>query len=175
MEMYRSGRNEADSKSCYPCTKTEYFSFGDVPKWSKGPHSKCGRGVKARESSNLSISAKALKGHTFKAFSFSIALIFSVKSCFQRLSAASESKTIVIQQYARRMHKWFHFGTIELKITYKMLYKWVPGYIKMGFPESAGNPSLLMFPTWHPLPVLPDDIRPEPVSCGPFGHLHTAR
>ena len=30
---------------------------GDVPKWLKGPHSKCGRRVTARESSNLSISA----------------------------------------------------------------------------------------------------------------------
>ena len=31
--------------------------FGDVPKWLKGPHSKCGRsGVPRRESSNLSIS-----------------------------------------------------------------------------------------------------------------------
>ena len=33
------------------------FIFGDVPKWLKGPHSKCGRRVTARESSNLSISA----------------------------------------------------------------------------------------------------------------------
>ncbi len=33
--------------------------FGDVPKWLKGPHSKCGRsGVPRRESSNLSISAR---------------------------------------------------------------------------------------------------------------------
>ncbi len=29
---------------------------GDVPKWLKGPHSKCGRSGNRRESSNLSIS-----------------------------------------------------------------------------------------------------------------------
>ena len=35
------------------------FIFGDVPKWLKGPHSKCGRsGDPRRESSNLSISAR---------------------------------------------------------------------------------------------------------------------
>ena len=31
---------------------------GDVPKWLKGPHSKCGRRVTARGGSNPSISAK---------------------------------------------------------------------------------------------------------------------
>lgn len=31
-------------------------TFGDVPKWLKGPHSKCGRSGNRRESSNLSIS-----------------------------------------------------------------------------------------------------------------------
>ena len=35
--------------------------YGDVPKRLKGLHSKCSRGVKARESSNLSISANPLK------------------------------------------------------------------------------------------------------------------
>ncbi len=30
---------------------------GDIPKWSKGPHSKCGRLGNRCESSNLSISA----------------------------------------------------------------------------------------------------------------------
>ena len=40
------------------------------------------------------------------------------------------------------MHKWFHFGTIELKISYKMLYKWAPRYIKTGLPESAESPPL---------------------------------
>ena len=37
---------------------TDRFS-GDVPKRLKGPHSKCGRRVTARESSNLSISASS--------------------------------------------------------------------------------------------------------------------
>ena len=31
---------------------------GDIPKWLKGPHSKCGRSGNRRESSNLSISVK---------------------------------------------------------------------------------------------------------------------
>ena len=39
-EGYRRGHNENSSKSCYPCIETEYFSFGDVPKRLKGPHSK---------------------------------------------------------------------------------------------------------------------------------------
>ena len=33
--------------------------YGDVPKWLKGPHSKCGRRVKARGGSNPSISASS--------------------------------------------------------------------------------------------------------------------
>ena len=41
--------------------QTESCSSGDVPKRLKGLHSKCSRGVKARESSNLSISANPLK------------------------------------------------------------------------------------------------------------------
>ena len=36
---------------------SEIFVYGDVPKWLKGPHSKCGRSGNRRESSNLSISA----------------------------------------------------------------------------------------------------------------------
>ena len=36
--------------------RTFCFRFGDVPKWLKGPHSKCGRSGNRRESSNLSIS-----------------------------------------------------------------------------------------------------------------------
>ena len=70
MEWYRSGHNENDSKSCYPCIETEYFSFGDVPKRLKGLHSKCSRGVKARESSNLSISANPLKSGVSAGFFF---------------------------------------------------------------------------------------------------------
>ena len=35
------------------------IAYGDVPKWLKGPHSKCGRRVTPCESSNLSISAKS--------------------------------------------------------------------------------------------------------------------
>ena len=43
-----------------------YFSdkidaFGDVPKWLKGPHSKCGRSGNRREGSNPSISVKEPK------------------------------------------------------------------------------------------------------------------
>lgn len=37
--------------------------FGDVPKWLKGPHSKCGRSGNRRESSNLSISAERITGN----------------------------------------------------------------------------------------------------------------
>ena len=37
-------------------------AFGDVPKWLKGPHSKCGRSGNRRESSNLSISVKRSAG-----------------------------------------------------------------------------------------------------------------
>ena len=62
--------------------KSNIYQFGDVPKWLKGPHSKCGRGVKTRESSNLSISAKALKAHAFKAFSSSAAFDFLTKIMF---------------------------------------------------------------------------------------------
>ena len=36
--------------------KFSYRLHGDVPKWLKGPHSKCGRSGNRRESSNLSIS-----------------------------------------------------------------------------------------------------------------------
>ena len=32
------------------------FGYGDVPKWLKGPHSKCGRSGNRREGSNPSIS-----------------------------------------------------------------------------------------------------------------------
>lgn len=41
--------------------------YGDVPKWLKGPHSKCGRSGNRRESSNLSISVKTI-GITFRWF-----------------------------------------------------------------------------------------------------------
>ena len=37
--------------------RTFCFRFGDVPKWLKGPHSKCGRPVNRCEGSNPSISA----------------------------------------------------------------------------------------------------------------------
>ena len=53
------GRHGPDPRSWDPWFKTGSVPSGDVPKWLKGPHSKCGRGVKARESSNLSISAKS--------------------------------------------------------------------------------------------------------------------
>ena len=33
-------------------------SYGDVPKWLKGPHSKCGRSGNRREGSNPSISVE---------------------------------------------------------------------------------------------------------------------
>lgn len=39
--------------------------YGDVPKWLKGPHSKCGRSGNWRESSNLSISAKNISRRFF--------------------------------------------------------------------------------------------------------------
>ena len=54
MQRYRSGHNGADSKSCNPFIRTEYFSSGDVPKWLKGLHSKCSRRLKsAREFESL--------------------------------------------------------------------------------------------------------------------------
>ena len=37
-----------------------FFVNGNVPKWLKGPLTKSGRGVKACESSNLSVSAMRL-------------------------------------------------------------------------------------------------------------------
>ena len=44
------------SKNFLSIKQTEIY--GDVPKWLKGPHSKCGRsGVPRRKSSNLFISA----------------------------------------------------------------------------------------------------------------------
>ena len=37
--------------------KSSASESGDVPKWLKGPHSKCGRSGNRREGSNPSISA----------------------------------------------------------------------------------------------------------------------
>ena len=56
VERYRSGYNGPDPKSCYSFTKNEYFLSGDVPKWLKGPHSKCGRSVDDPSPKTLDIS-----------------------------------------------------------------------------------------------------------------------
>ena len=63
--------------------------FGDVPKWLKGPHSKCGRsGNPRRESSNLSISAKlSLDAHRVPSSAFS----FALRSRLDWLSVLSQS------------------------------------------------------------------------------------
>ena len=65
------------------------YSFGDVPKWLKGPHSKCGRsGNPRRESSNLSISAKlSLDVHRVPSSAFS----FALRSRLDWLSVLSQS------------------------------------------------------------------------------------
>ena len=58
--------NKCSVKRCPPesisrSAQAHNFIFGDVPKRLKGLHSKCSRGVKARESSNLTVSANPLK------------------------------------------------------------------------------------------------------------------
>ena len=59
------------------CFEKNNMMFGDVPKWLKGPHSKCGRRVTPCESSNLSISAK-------QAQAYLLALVFHIEGGFFR-------------------------------------------------------------------------------------------
>ena len=65
-------------------------SHGDVPKWLKGPHSKCGRRVTPRESSNLSISATSSRTsyRSRRLFYKKSSLIHSVAPPFQIEPAA---------------------------------------------------------------------------------------
>ncbi len=74
-------------------------AFGDVPKWLKGPHSKCGRSGNRREGSNPSISAQEnpiLKGVTFEGFLFPYAISTPVFSWQGQKIATCSYVTIFI-------------------------------------------------------------------------------
>ena len=71
------------SKSCHSFIKNEYFLSGDVPKWLKGPHSKCGRRVTVRGGSNPSISAKPAETLCFSGFFYVSFLTFWIKFSFR--------------------------------------------------------------------------------------------
>ena len=86
------------SKSCHSFIKNEYFLSGDVPKWLKGPHSKCGRSVDDPSPKTLDISGFSGLSTLFNNWISTVFLRFVLRFLHSALSRTETRKALKIQR-----------------------------------------------------------------------------